>query len=49
MHITAKERKYNINQTTAIMEHLRVCKHFGDIDNYNILASGNTDIELLAY
>ena len=46
-HITENEGKYNINQTTAIREHLRVCEHFSDIDNFKILASGNTDIELL--
>ena len=44
---TGKDRKYNIKQTSAIREHLRVCNHKSDVNNFKILASANTDFELL--
>ena len=36
-----------LTKRQAIREHLRVCEHLSDIDNFKILASENTDIQLL--
>ena len=46
-YITRKDRKYNDKQTTAIREHIRLCKHSGDFSNFEIVSQANTDFELL--
>ena len=44
---TGKPRKYNNLQTTAVREHLRLCKHESDVNNFKIVSYANTDFELL--
>ena len=46
-HITRKDRKYNHKQTTAIREHIRLCKHSDDFNNVEIVSQANTDFESL--
>ena len=44
---TGKPRKYNAQQTTAVREHLRLCKHTSDVKNFKIVSHANSDFELL--
>ena len=44
---TGAVRKYHEKQTTAIREHIRSCKHTGDVSNFSVLANARNDFELL--
>ena len=44
---TGKDRKYNSKQTTAIRENIRLCKHQGDFNNFEIVLHANSDFEFL--
>ena len=46
LYITGNPRKYNPQQTTAVREHLRLCQHTSDFNNFEILGSAKNDFTL---